>query len=438
MGHGIAQVLAAAGRTVDLYEPDLARAAAGRERIAGQPGAGRRQGSPRRRRRASRSSTGSPPPTGSPRPPRRTSSWRRSSRTRSSSERCGRTSTASRRAARSSPRTPARSRSTASPRRSRPAAGRPSAGCTSSAPCPVMPLVELIRGSATDDTTIEAVRALAADLGKQVIVSADRPGFIVNRILMPLLAEAMRALEEGIGTRRGHRHGRARRAQPPDGAARPGRLHRPRRGARDHARPPRRPRRRALPRRRASSRTWWPPGSSARRAAPASSPTRGPEGRPVLLDAFAGLDPETRLLGETVRAFAREVVAPGAIERDETERFDRGLVGRMAELGLLAGPFPEAVGGAGLSAVGLDRRRRGDRRRRHGPGGDALRPRPPPEPGRAMGDATSRRRAGCRRCRRARRSVRSRLPNRRQARTPRRSGCGPSGSGRRRRRRPTA
>jgi alkylation response protein AidB-like acyl-CoA dehydrogenase len=71
----------------------------------------------------------------------------------------------------------------------------------------------------------------------------------------------------------------------------------------------------------------------------------------VLLDAFAGLDAETRLLGETVRAFARDVVAPGAIERDETERFDRDLVGRMAELGLLAGPFPEAVGGAGLSAV---------------------------------------------------------------------------------------
>ena len=71
----------------------------------------------------------------------------------------------------------------------------------------------------------------------------------------------------------------------------------------------------------------------------------------MLLDAFAGLDPETRLLGETVRAFAREVVAPGAIERDEAERFDRGLVARMAELGLLAGPFPAAVGGAGLSAL---------------------------------------------------------------------------------------
>ena len=44
------------------------------------------------------------------------------------------------------------------------------------------------------------IRALAVELGKRVIVSADRPGFIVNRILMPLLAEAMRAYEEGLGT----------------------------------------------------------------------------------------------------------------------------------------------------------------------------------------------------------------------------------------------
>jgi 3-hydroxybutyryl-CoA dehydrogenase len=67
-------------------------------------------------------------------------------------------------------------------------------------PVPVMPLVELIRGRETADTTVETVRALSIELGKQVIVSEDRPGFIVNRILMPFLAEAMRALEQGIGT----------------------------------------------------------------------------------------------------------------------------------------------------------------------------------------------------------------------------------------------
>ena len=67
-------------------------------------------------------------------------------------------------------------------------------------PVPVMPLVELVPGTATDGATVAEVRALAVDLGKQVITSADRPGFIVNRILVPLLVEAMRALEEGIGT----------------------------------------------------------------------------------------------------------------------------------------------------------------------------------------------------------------------------------------------
>ena len=93
-----------------------------------------------------------------------------------------------------------RSRSIASRRPSTRRAGPGSSACTSSARCPVMPLIELIRGSATDDATEAAVREVAGELGKQVIVSADRPGFIVNRILMPFLAEAMRAYEEGLGT----------------------------------------------------------------------------------------------------------------------------------------------------------------------------------------------------------------------------------------------
>jgi len=67
-------------------------------------------------------------------------------------------------------------------------------------PVPVMPLIELIRGRDTDDATEAIMRSLAGELGKQVIASADRPGFIVNRVLMPLLAEAMRAFEQGVGT----------------------------------------------------------------------------------------------------------------------------------------------------------------------------------------------------------------------------------------------
>jgi 3-hydroxybutyryl-CoA dehydrogenase len=67
-------------------------------------------------------------------------------------------------------------------------------------PVPVMPLVELIRGSATSDATEQAIREVTDELGKKLIVSADRPGFIVNRLLMPMLAEAMRILEEGSAT----------------------------------------------------------------------------------------------------------------------------------------------------------------------------------------------------------------------------------------------
>ena len=67
-------------------------------------------------------------------------------------------------------------------------------------PVPVMPLIEIIRSADTSDATVDSIRALSAELGKQVIVSADRSGFIVNRILMPFLGEAMRAFEEGLGT----------------------------------------------------------------------------------------------------------------------------------------------------------------------------------------------------------------------------------------------
>lgn len=67
-------------------------------------------------------------------------------------------------------------------------------------PVPVMPLVELIRGADTADATEAYVREVSAELGKQVIVSRDRPGFIVNRMVMPFLAEAMHAYEEGLAT----------------------------------------------------------------------------------------------------------------------------------------------------------------------------------------------------------------------------------------------
>jgi 3-hydroxybutyryl-CoA dehydrogenase len=66
-------------------------------------------------------------------------------------------------------------------------------------PVPLMELVELIRGIATDDHTFEASKEFVAKLGKQVAVSEDFPAFIVNRILLPMINEAIYTLYEGVG-----------------------------------------------------------------------------------------------------------------------------------------------------------------------------------------------------------------------------------------------
>jgi len=67
-------------------------------------------------------------------------------------------------------------------------------------PVPVMKLVEVIRGLATSDETFNTTAALVAKLDKEMSVSADYPGFIVNRILIPMINEAAYALFEGIAT----------------------------------------------------------------------------------------------------------------------------------------------------------------------------------------------------------------------------------------------
>ena len=67
-------------------------------------------------------------------------------------------------------------------------------------PVPVMQLVEIIRGAQTSDATYAATRALAEKMGKTTVVSKDMPGFIVNRILIPMINEACFALQEGIGS----------------------------------------------------------------------------------------------------------------------------------------------------------------------------------------------------------------------------------------------
>ena len=67
-------------------------------------------------------------------------------------------------------------------------------------PVPIMKLVEVIRGLETSDETYEATRALAEAMGKTVVVAQDFPGFIVNRVLIPMLNEAVFALYEGVAS----------------------------------------------------------------------------------------------------------------------------------------------------------------------------------------------------------------------------------------------
>jgi 3-hydroxybutyryl-CoA dehydrogenase len=66
-------------------------------------------------------------------------------------------------------------------------------------PVPVMELVELIRGIATEDATFEATKAFVTKLGKTTAVAEDFPAFIVNRILLPMINEAIYTLYEGVG-----------------------------------------------------------------------------------------------------------------------------------------------------------------------------------------------------------------------------------------------
>ena len=67
-------------------------------------------------------------------------------------------------------------------------------------PVPLMKLVEVIRGLTTSDETYQAVFAFAESLGKEPITAPDKPGFIVNRLLVPYLLDAIRSYEHGLGT----------------------------------------------------------------------------------------------------------------------------------------------------------------------------------------------------------------------------------------------
>jgi 3-hydroxybutyryl-CoA dehydrogenase len=199
MGHGIGQVHAAIGKHVVLYEPDLARAQAGRERIAGNLERALAKG---RIDSNELDATVGRIFASSDIDLVRSADlvieavfedidvkrelWRSlDERARAETIFASNTSSIS---------IDALAEALSPERRSR------FVGMHFFSPVPVMPLVELIRGSATSDETEAAIRELTEELGKQLIVSADRPGFIVNRLLMPMLAEAMRILEEGSAT----------------------------------------------------------------------------------------------------------------------------------------------------------------------------------------------------------------------------------------------
>lgn len=68
-------------------------------------------------------------------------------------------------------------------------------------PVPTMKLVEIVRSIATSDETVETLRAFSMQLGKTAIEAKDTPGFIVNRLLVPYLIDAVRLLEAGVATR---------------------------------------------------------------------------------------------------------------------------------------------------------------------------------------------------------------------------------------------
>jgi 3-hydroxybutyryl-CoA dehydrogenase len=65
-------------------------------------------------------------------------------------------------------------------------------------PVPIMPLVEIVLGQATSQSTAQVVKELCARIGKTAVEVADFPGFVANRLLMPMLNEAMFAVMEGV------------------------------------------------------------------------------------------------------------------------------------------------------------------------------------------------------------------------------------------------
>ena len=108
-------------------------------------------------------------------------------------------------------------------------------------PVPLMKLVEIIRGIATDAETYETAVGFAKSLGKTTANAEDFPAFIVNRVLVPMINEAIYTLYEGVGTVEAIDTAMHLGANHPMGPLRARRLHRPRHRAVDHERAARGP-----------------------------------------------------------------------------------------------------------------------------------------------------------------------------------------------------
>ena len=200
MGHGIGQVMAAAGHRVALYEPEIARAEAGRARIGANleraVGKGKITEQDREQQLARVTVTSSLPDAAQKAELIIEAVFEDEQVKRELFAQVAAHATEG--AVLSSNTSSISITRLAS---SLPGERRPNfVGMHFFSPVPVMPLIELVRGAETNDATEVYVREVAAELAKQVIVSRDRPGFIVNRTLMPFLAEAMRAYEEGLAT----------------------------------------------------------------------------------------------------------------------------------------------------------------------------------------------------------------------------------------------
>ncbi len=68
-------------------------------------------------------------------------------------------------------------------------------------PVPVMPVVEMVRGLATSEEALQTASSFAESLGKKIVIAKDSPGFIVNRLLVPYLLDAVRVYEQGLATK---------------------------------------------------------------------------------------------------------------------------------------------------------------------------------------------------------------------------------------------